>query len=92
MKLRDDIRQFGQGMEPRTAAGTSKYGVGYRVVADTHPSGAYHRVSSIAMGAAAFLDLVCYSIGVRVPVLLDRPRMFLWPVAPLLPCGAETSI
>ena len=68
MKLRDEVRQFGQGMEARTALQTSKYGVGYRVVADTHPSGAYHRGSSTAMGDAS-LDLVCYSLG--VPVLIE---------------------
>ena len=30
MKLRDDIRQFGQGMEARTAAPASNCGVGHR--------------------------------------------------------------
>ena len=59
MKLRDEVRSFGQGMRARTAAPTSKLGVGYRVVADTHPSGAYHRGSSTAMGGAS-LDLVCF--------------------------------
>jgi len=68
MKLRDEVRQFGQGMEARTAAGTPKYGVGYRVVADTHRSGAYYGGSSTAMGGASS-DLVDYSFG--VPVLLE---------------------
>ena len=65
MKLRDDIRPFGQGMRARTASRTSKYGVGYRVVADTHPSGAYHRGSSTAMGGAS-LELVDYCLGLSV--------------------------
>ena len=85
MKLRDDIRRFGQGMEARTAAPTSNWGVGYRVVMDTHPSGAYNRGSSTVMGDAS-LDLVGRSLG-----LPAHPRVFLSPVAPLLPCGAETS-
>ena len=86
MKLRDDIRPFGQGMEPRTAAGISKYGVGYRVAADTHPSGAYHRGSSTAMGGAS-LDLVCYSLG--VPVLLEC-FFDLW--RPSCPAGLKLHV
>ena len=34
----------------------------------------------------ASLDLVGRSLG-----LPAHPRVFLWPVAPLLPCRAETS-
>ena len=79
MKLRDDIRQFGQGMEPRTAAGTSRLGVEYRVVADTRPSGAYHRGSSTAVRDAS-LGLVNYSLG--LPVLLSVS----------LACGAPPAL
>ena len=86
MKVRDDIRQLGQGMKPRTAYPTFKYGVGYRVVAETHPSGAYHRGSSTAMGDASSDPVRRFPWSRRVP------RAFLWPVAPLLPCGAETSM
>ena len=37
------------------------------------------------MGDASFV-LVTHSLFLPV-----HPRVFLWPVAPLLPCGAETS-
>ena len=37
------------------------------------------------MGDASFV-LVTHSLYLPV-----HPRVFLWPVAPLLPCGAETS-
>ena len=83
MKLRDDIRPFGQGMEPRTAAGTSKYGVGYRVIAETHPSGAYHRGSSTAMGGAS-AGPVDYSRGL---VALLECFFGLW--RPSCPAGLK---
>ena len=35
----------------------------------------------------ASLELVARSLG-----LPAHPRVFLWTVAPLLPCGAETSL
>ena len=80
MKLRDEVRSFGQGMRARTAYPTSKYGVGYRVVSDTHPSGAQNRGSSTTIEDAS-LDLVGCSL-----CLYAHPRSVSFT------CGAPPAL
>ena len=85
------MRSIDQGMSSELAYPEPKWGVDGGLVADRHPSGAYHGGSSTAMGGAS-LDLVDYPLG--IPVLLEyffglwRPPcppglklVLFWPVA-----------